>query len=132
MKNLEKELRSAAQVGYVKLATLLLDQGADVNGKDKDGSTPIHYTASYGRANVATLLLDRGADVNGKNNRGWTPTHYAAWNGHADVVALLLDRGAEVNVKTNNGRTPLELTNSLNRKIRNILVEKGELKCKNY
>ena len=117
MKNLEKELRSAAQVGYVKLATLLLDQGADVNSKDNNGSTPLHDAAWHGQADFAALLLDRGAEVNAEDRDGWKPLHYAAWNGHADVVALLL--GMDM---------PLELTNSLNRKIRNILVEKGDKK----
>ena len=77
------------------LHALLLDRGAEVNGKDNRGWTPLHHAAWNGRSVVATLLLDRGAEVNGKNNRGWTPLDYATWKGHADVVALLLERGAK-------------------------------------
>ena len=74
---------------------LLLDRGAEVNGKDNSGWTPLHYAAWDGHADVAALLLDRGAEVNVKTIDGWTPLHYAADYGHADVVALLLERGAK-------------------------------------
>ena len=104
---LTQELCDAAQDGYVDVVRLLLDRGAEVNGKTIGGWTPIHYAAWYGHVDVATLLLGRGAEVNVKDNAGLTPIHYAAWYAHADVVRLLLDRGAEVNVKGNDGWTPL-------------------------
>ena len=129
MENFEKEnklteeLFDAAEYGHaVDVAALLLDSGADVNGKDSDGGMPLHFAAGSGHADLVTLLLDRGADVNGKTNEGWTPLHYAADYGHANVAALLLGRGAEVNGKTkdNFGWTPLEFAE--NRKTRDILL----------
>ena len=94
----------------------------------KEINHDLFFAVREGQLYAATLLLDRGAEVNGKDKDGRTPLHYAAHYGHANIAALLLDRGAEVNVKDNEGWTPLELTNSLNRKIRNILVEKGDKK----
>ena len=60
---LTQELCDAAQDGYVDVVRLLLDRGAEVNGQDKVGWTPLHHAAWNGRSVVATLLLDRGAKV---------------------------------------------------------------------
>ena len=87
MKEINHDLFFAVREGQLYAATLLLDRGAEVNGKDKDGRTPLHYAAHYGHANIAALLLDRGAEVNGKTKDGWTPLEFAENRKTRDILA---------------------------------------------
>ncbi len=41
----------------------LLDAGADVNQRSRDGSTPLMMAAAYGYADLVNILLDHGADA---------------------------------------------------------------------
>lgn len=54
----------AVMHGSVECTRLLLDAGANVNHKNKDGITPLHRAAEYERPDCATLLLEKGADIN--------------------------------------------------------------------
>ena len=63
----------AASVGNIEAVKQHLATGADVNAKDKFGSTPMHTAARFGQKEVSELLIAKGADVNAKNNDGVTP-----------------------------------------------------------
>jgi ankyrin repeat protein len=78
----------------VALAALLLDRGADVNGRRKDGLTALHAAGYRGLLDVIRLLLDRGADpaivgFPGGRHAGETAADMAAALGQADAAALL-------------------------------------------
>jgi len=99
-------LHHAAAFGAVDIMTLLMDAGADVNARNKRGSTALHW-AIHDEARVR-LLLSRGANVNGRQIEGRTPLYQAAslGNGNA-ILRLLLANGADPNLALANGRTPL-------------------------
>jgi ankyrin repeat protein len=99
-------LHHAAGFGSLDVMALLVDAGADVNAKNRRGSTPLHW-AIDDEAKVR-LLLSRGASVNAKQVEGRTPLYQAAslGNGFA-IVRLLLNQGADSNLAMSNGRTPL-------------------------
>ena len=86
---------------------LLLEFGADVNAKNKDGWTPLHDAAAPNAVRVAQLLISHGADVNARGKNGRTPLHQAARGYAAEAARLLIDRGADVNATNKNGWTPL-------------------------
>jgi mono/diheme cytochrome c family protein len=99
-------LHHAAGFGTVGTMALLLDAGADVNAKNRRGSTPLHW-AIDDEAKVR-LLLARGANVNAKQLEGRTPLYQAALLGNGlAIVRLLLANGADPNRAMANGRTPL-------------------------
>lgn len=89
-----------------------IESGADVNGRDLAGNTPLHRLAWSGRPSsvaqtIVRMLAAAGADVNARNDDGATPLHFATGAGRSAVAAELLEAGAEVNVHNGPGRTPL-------------------------
>lgn len=48
---------------------LLLDHGAGIESRDRDGNTPLLYYVMHSQWDAALLLLDRGADIAVKNNK---------------------------------------------------------------
>ena len=58
-------LHFEANCGRMECMRILLDVGkANVNAKDNDSNTPLHYAAMEGRIELATLLIERGAEIN--------------------------------------------------------------------
>jgi len=66
-------LISAALFGKTEAAKILMNAGADLNVKNKDGSTALHTSAFFCRPEIVKMLLDKGADKTIKNNFGSTP-----------------------------------------------------------
>lgn len=60
---------------------LLLEYHSDVNAKDEDGSTPLHYAAYFNLEEFVKLLFEAGADPYIKNNDKKTPIDIAIENG---------------------------------------------------
>ena len=63
----------AVMLGQIEAAELLLQHGADIHGRNRDGNTALHVAVSLGRAEIAELLIKKGADVKTKNGDGATP-----------------------------------------------------------
>jgi len=102
------EILAAAGNGDLAKARLLLDRNPNLAfSKNRDGSTALHYAASYGYLEITELLLAKNSDVNAKNSEGVTPLHYAASFGRKDIAELLLSNKANVNIGDGIGRTPL-------------------------
>lgn len=57
-------LHLAAKNELVTMATLLLDQGADIEAKTINKWTPLHQAAVNGNYDIAGLLIDRDAKIN--------------------------------------------------------------------
>ena len=74
----DTDLHRAAKNGHAETVSLLLDNGADINAKNRDGQTALHVAAKYGHDAIVSLLLDNGADIEAKNIDGSTPLHRAA------------------------------------------------------
>ncbi len=66
------ELRAAVNRNDVEAARNLLERGADVEDKDKNGSTALMYAVDKG-IEITSLLVDWGADPDNKNKGGYTP-----------------------------------------------------------
>ena len=71
----------------------LLTQGVDVNGRQGDGATALHWAAHQNDRGMVERLLRAGADVQAANELGVTPLLLACTNGSAPVVEALLARG---------------------------------------
>ena len=98
-------LVTAADRGYLKVATFLLDHGAKVDGPF--GGTPPLVKAADGKEEMVKLLLSRGADVNAADGNKSTPLEQAVKNKHLEIARILLDHNADPNIVTNEGYSPL-------------------------
>jgi ankyrin repeat protein len=88
-------LLKAAQNSDVTQVRRNLNWGVDVNTRDSEGVTPLHWAAYFNSEGVAELLITYGADVNAKMNNGGTPLQLAALFAHKDVADLLRQHGAK-------------------------------------
>jgi ankyrin repeat protein len=61
--------------------------GIDID--ERNGRTPLSYSAENGHEAVVKLLLENGASVNIADSRGWTPIIHAIQFGHEAVAELL-------------------------------------------
>jgi ankyrin repeat protein len=94
--------------GNLKVAQLLLDNGADINAKKRNtGETALMEATSIDHKEIVELLLDHGADINDKDDHGDTTLFYASSQASIEIVKLLIDRGADVYAKNNRDETAL-------------------------
>lgn len=106
----------AIDTGQFELAKVLLAHGADVNGRDSSGQTPLYAAARNGDIFAVNLLLEFGADreVYDYGELPETPLDQAFGNGHHTVAFLLLDKGrkekAKGKVDSGEGRVLLEVS----------------------
>jgi ankyrin repeat protein len=85
----------------------LLQQHADVNVAEADGTTALHWAVRLDEAEIADLLLGAGAHLHAVNRYGVTPLQLAAVNGSASMIRKLLDAGADPNAVLPEGETVL-------------------------
>ena len=82
----------AAGEGRLDMLRYLLDQGADVNAREKLGATALTEAAYYGHVKVTRELLFRGADVNAIGDDG-TALDIAMKRRFATIAELLRHHG---------------------------------------
>ena len=113
-------LHEAAMGGYLVVAKLLVNAGADVGACDMNGETPLHLAVKEGYQAIVQLLLARGAYADAADIFTERPLHLV-WNGCWDAsdnldpkcslktVKALVAKGADVNAATADGETPLHI-----------------------
>ena len=67
----------------------LLQEGSNVNAKDKDGDTALMFASHRGHYLIVKMLLAHGADVFALANNGWTAKRAGIEGQHVDVTRLL-------------------------------------------
>ena len=95
---------TALHGGGPDVVALLVEAGADVNARTKNGFTPLHFARTAAEVNA---LLGAGADLLARDDRGLTPFLHAAENGQHLVLAPLVNAGADVNEVSDWGSSAL-------------------------
>ena len=93
--NPNPDLIRAARSRDIAAVRALLAKGADVNAKDKNGSTALMLVASRGHTDALRALLAAGANVNAKDIGGGTALMGAVMYGHTAAAEALLAAGGQ-------------------------------------
>ncbi|XP_052170418.1 protein VAPYRIN-LIKE-like [Diospyros lotus] len=97
--HLGEALHRAARMDDVHSMKSCLAEGAEVNGRDQNGWTPLHRAAFKGRMESVKLLLGHGARVDLLDDSGRSPLQLAAEAGHVQVAMCLTAHGAKASSK---------------------------------
>ena len=82
---------AAATGNEMAMEHLLPDMsGAEIDGRDEDGATPLHLASFNGRSRCMRMLLNAGADADAVDNDGKTALDYAKEGGWGETGKLLL------------------------------------------
>ena len=86
----------AAKWGKSNMVTLLLERGANLESKTRDGLTPLHCAARSGHENVVDVMIQRGAPISAKTKNGLAPLHMSSQGDHVDAARILLHHKVRV------------------------------------
>ncbi|KAJ3441747.1 palmitoyltransferase hip14 [Anaeramoeba flamelloides] len=104
-------LRAIKSVDLKQVQTIIEDSnyGFDINFcEQKNGFTPLHYSANTGSYPLTSMLIKSGAKVDCEGTEtGQTPLHLASAGGHLAVFHLLIENGASPTARDRYGYTPL-------------------------
>jgi len=91
----------------------------DVNHKDIEGLTTLHYAALIGNHVAIEILVDLGADITLKDKNGNTPLHLAVKTEQVQCIEKLVDiankrkMGSYINTPNSKGETPFAMANRI-------------------
>ena len=91
-------LYNACNSGKSKIARLLLENGADVNKKNRENKSPL-YIAASSTVSLVKLLIDNGAEMDTNNCFKNTLLHVAAYYGKIKIVKYLVSLKADLNAR---------------------------------
>lgn len=84
----------------------------DIDARDNEGMTALHWAAFHGRTGHVKKLVEKKADLISRDTDGKLPLHWAAQNGFVSTCEAMLevpDCHNLVNGKDFSGRTPIHL-----------------------
>ncbi|MEO0827063.1 MAG: ankyrin repeat domain-containing protein [Cyanobacteria bacterium J06639_16] len=87
-------LHMAAWVNHPVLTEFALAQGIEVNARNQNGQTPLHYLSGPA---AGEILLANGADLNAKDGSGRTPLEFTICGSNplkSELIAWFLAHGA--------------------------------------
>ncbi|RFN49398.1 hypothetical protein FIE12Z_6293 [Fusarium flagelliforme] len=122
-------MRSTSNMEVMRF--LVEKKGANVNARDPDGLTALHWLAGgqywWHHAQAIPYLLSKGADLEARSDGGHTPLLHssARWGAfRATAMKVLIDYGADVNTVGDNGVGCLSYA-ALNETLVQLLVDHG-------
>src|SRR3954453_7787453 len=84
--NSGEALIDAARTDDQSAVAALVREGADVNAREEDGTTPLAWAANHSNIAIAELLLNKRANPDLTNELGIGPLSVAITNGSTEMV----------------------------------------------
>lgn len=100
----------------LEIASLLVENKADVNIQEKKGNTPLHFAAQQGNLSLCKLLLNvENIKLEIVNKDKLSVLHYLIQilpdylilHQYKEILQLYIDKGGKINTKSKYGETPL-------------------------
>jgi len=85
--------------GNLELIRERVNQGANIDYKDNDGTTPILTAIKNGHFSIVKALIEKGASVSCVDHHGNNPLDYASEFRNKEIAKLLFENGAYVSNK---------------------------------
>jgi ankyrin repeat protein len=118
-------LGAAAVSGNVRIARILIENGAGIDTPDIDKFTPLHHAVKNGQKEMVTFLLSKGSDVNLKDSTEAAALHLNSTQGNSEITRILLAKGASINALDETSSTALHHASAAGFiEIVKVLVEK--------
>jgi len=99
----------AAGSGYPEILEALLQHGASLNHRAKNGFTAMHKAAEAGKIKCLQVLLQWRAELNVQSELGYTPAMCASMEKKDNFLKILIDAKADLTLKDKKGNTCLDL-----------------------
>lgn len=88
----------------------LIDAGFDVNQRDAENITLLHWAAINARKDIVKLYIDAGAIVDAIGGElQSTPLHWATRQGHLNMVVYLMKEGGDPTLRDGEGCSAIHL-----------------------
>ncbi|CAD8164851.1 unnamed protein product [Paramecium pentaurelia] len=98
----------------------------DLNIRDLDDWTPLHFACQQSNTEIVQLLLHQQANPKLLSLDGKSPLHIAAMRNHSTICELLINFGADIDAQDSDKNTPLHIASLHgNDLICKILIEKN-------
>ncbi|CAM9838483.1 unnamed protein product [Discosporangium mesarthrocarpum] len=99
----------AAMQGDLDALLQYIDDGGDVNQRDRDNNTPLHWACQESHFDIVGVLMSRNAAVDPVNDLQSTPLHYACREGNLDIVTGLINFSANLEARNKDNLSPLHV-----------------------
>jgi len=112
-------LHLALKFRHPKIAKFLIEKGAKVNKKNREGNIALHEVVhivdSQERNKLAKMILEKGGDIMYPNKQNNTVLHLAVKKKLIELIKFLKDNFGKI-IKNKQGKTALDLANELPKK----------------
>ena len=122
------KLVHATQYGHLQVCRTAIDDGFDVNLRDKEDVTLLHWAAINNRLELAKLFITKGAQVDAIGGElKSTPLHWAVRQRHLQMVIFLVSKHANPRILDGDGYSCLHVAAQLGHtSVLAYLIAKGE------
>lgn len=104
------DIIKATQYGAYSRVKELIEKGYDVNQRDSENVTLLHWASINNRKDIMSFFIDHGAEIDAIGGElQATPLHWATRQGHLDAVVILMNAGADSTIRDAEGCSCIHL-----------------------
>ncbi|CAG9819647.1 unnamed protein product [Phaedon cochleariae] len=104
------DIVKATQYGAFSRVKELVDAGYNVNERDSENVTLLHWAAINNRKDITAFFIEHGAEVDAIGGElQATPLHWATRQGHLDAAVILMNAGADPSLRDAEGCSCIHL-----------------------